>query len=243
MHPTNNFYTNTGVRTNVSFATQADRVNQNGGGFKRGIDTGESVRRFTSNADENASGLAAANPPGCIRPPEDQWFSNEDACIAGAPASTSCNPRYINGVWTYYAPFAADPDVCSGIPPADILPQVLDSSSIVQNDSWYTLDELKLQLMMNGYIGELFFSTTVDNVTHTYDIVFSQNDLIQGDLFAPLIYRYSVRMTDLPPELNQRVILELNLTSGYATVTLPMGNGTAMVQFMLSNIVPVMYTA
>ena len=253
MHPNNNnssHLRSAGGRADISFAAQAERVNRSGAAKMHGkpwgrgsIDAGESVHRFTSFANGDARGLSAADPAGCVRPPPDQWFSTEENCIAGAPPNTTCHPRYINGVWTYYAPFAADPDACSGDPPADILPQVLDSNSIVQNDSWYTLDNVVLQLMMNGYIGELSFSTAVDNVIHTYDIVFTQNDFIQEDLFAPLIYRYSVLMTDLPPDLNQRAILEINLTNGYATVTLPMGNGTSMIQFVMTNILPVLNAA
>ena len=250
MQSDNNNSSYRGARANISFAAQAERVNRNGAAKKHGkpwgtgsIDAGESVRRFTSFANGEASGLSAADPAGCVRSPANQWFSSEENCLAAAPPDTSCNPRYINGVWTYYAPFAADPNVCSGDPPADILPQVLNSNSIVQNDSWYSLDNVVLQLMMNGYIGELSFSTTVDDVIHTYDIVFTQKDFIQNDLFAPLIYRYSVLMTDLPPQLNQRAILELNLTNGYATVTLPMGNGTSMIQFVLTNILPVLNAA
>jgi hypothetical protein len=109
----------------------------------------------------------------------------------------------------------------------------------VQNDSWYTLDNLVLKLMMDGHIGQLSFSVVVDDVLHTYDIVFDQQDQIANDLYTPLIYRYSVLMSDLPPELNQRAILEINLTNGYVSVNLPMGNGSSLLKFVLSSILPV----
>ena len=177
----------------------------------------------------------STDPAGCVRPPPEEWYVDAATCAMNAPADTTCDPRYINGVWTYYKPYAADPVACAGGLPADILPQVLDSTSIVQNNSWYAIDNVMLTLMMNG--------TVVDGVQHTYDLVFTQRDFIAVDLFAPLITRYSILMPDLPPELNQRAVLEINLTNGYATVLLPMGNGSSIIQFVMTNIVPVMVAA
>ena len=191
---------------------------------------------------ESASGMST-DPVGCVRPPPEEWYVDAATCAMNAPADTTCDPRFINGVWTYYKPYAADPVACNGGLPADILPQVLDSTSIVQNNSWYTIDNVMLKLMMNGNIGELSFSTMVDGVEHTYDLVFTQRDFIAVDLFSPLITRYSILMPDLPPELNQRAVLEINLTNGYATVLLPMGNGSSIIQFVMTNIVPVMVAA
>lgn len=176
------------------------------------------------------------DPSSCVRGPT--LFSTAADCRQGAPAGTSCNPRFINGVWPYYMAYAADATSCNGGLPADLLPQTLDSNSIVQNNSWYTLDNVVLRLMMDDNIGELTFSTVVDDTLHTYDLVFRQSDYIATDLYTPLLYRYSILMSDLPPQLNQRAVLELNLTNGYATVTFPLGNGSGLLKFVLTSLLP-----
>jgi len=217
-------------RNDMSVQTQAALADRDG--------------QWMSNSGMMSTGASLpTDNPACVRPPMDQWYTDAAACALNAPADTTCDPRYINGVWTYYMPYAADPMACGGGVPADILPQVLDSTSIVQNNSWYTIDDVMLKLMMNGNIGELTFSTVVEGVPHTYDLVFTQNDFIAVDLFAPLITRYSILMPDLPPELNQRAVLEINLTNGYATVLIPMGNGSSIIQFVMTNIVPVQVAA
>jgi hypothetical protein len=106
----------------------------------------------------------------------------------------------------------------------------------VQNDSWYSLDNVVLQLMVNNIIGQLAFTTTVDDVLHSYTLLFTQNDMIARDLFAPLIYRYSVLMPDIDPALNQRAILEINLSNGYVSVMFPMGNGSSLLKFIMTSI-------
>ena len=174
--------------------------------------------------------------PSCVRAPFNQYYSTEANCVESAPPNTSCNPRYINGVWPYYMPYAADASNCGGGLPPDILPQILDTNSIVQNDSWYSLDNVVLQLMVNNIIGQLTFTTTVDEVLHSYSLIFTQNDMIARDLFAPLIYRYSVLMSDIDPALNQRAILEINLSNGYVSVMFPMGNGSSLLKFIMTSI-------
>lgn len=258
MHsPSQNRCVSRGVRANMSVRNMEQHANgpwaraQPGNASGNQVHAQQSIHRFTGGGLSRGGGGGGApsafpstDPVGCVRPPPYQWFKSQADCVASAPAGGArCNARYINGVWTYYAPFARDPAPCAGGVPADILPQRLDSNSIVQHDSWYILDDVVLRLMMDGHIGQLSFSVTVDDVLHTYDIVFDQTDYIMDDLFTPLIYRYSVLMPDLAPELNQRAMLEINLTNGYVTVMMPMGNGSSLLQFVMTNIVPVMHAA
>jgi hypothetical protein len=224
-------------RGNMSVNAEQRLANSNG----QWRDLNTSVRKFQANqqGENGPSPMLRSDPASCVRGAVDQYYSTEETCMTDLPENMNCNARYINGSWPYFFPFARDSASCDGGIPPDILPQILDANSIVQNDSWYTLDNLVLKLMMDGHIGQLSFSVVVDDVLHTYDIVFDQQDQIANDLYTPLIYRYSVLMSDLPPELNQRAILEINLTNGYVSVNLPMGNGSSLLKFVLSSILPV----
>lgn len=224
-------------RGNMSVNTEQQLANSNG----QWRDLNTSVRNFQANQQGDAapSTMLRSDPAGCVRAPMDQYYSTEENCMTDLPENMNCNPRYINGSWPYYFPFARDSASCDGGIYPDILPQILDMNSIVQNDSWYTLNNVVLKLMMDAHIGQLSFSVMVDDILHTYDIVFTQQDFIANDLYTPLIYRYSVPMSDLPVELNQRAILEINLTNGYVNVSFPMGNGSSLLKFVLSSILPV----
>ena len=221
---------------NMSYNAMQQLANANG----QWKDMNSRVRSFENTyTDSNGrQQMLKLDPAACVRAPMDQFFSTKQNCVENLPPGYECNARYINGVWPYYMAFARDSSSCDGGIPPDILPQMLDSNAIVQNDSWYTLDNVLLKLMMDGHIGQLTFSTNVEGVMHTYDIIFNQQDYIAEDLYAPLIYRYSVLMSDLPPQYNQRVILEINLTSGYVTVTMPLGNGSALLKFVMTSILP-----
>lgn len=217
--------------TNLSVQSQRRLANNNG---QYGNIPVRPVSMTASGwGNNNAQATDSAN---CVRAPFNQYYSTETNCMESAPPNTNCNPRYINGVWPYYMPYAADSSSCGGGLPPDILPQTLDTNSVVQNDSWYSLDNVVLQLMVNNIIGQLAFTTTVDDVLHSYTLLFTQNDMIARDLFAPLIYRYSVLMPDIDPALNQRAILEINLSNGYVSVMFPMGNGSSLLKFIMTSI-------
>lgn len=178
------------------------------------------------------------DPQACVRAPYDQWYMSAEECATGVPADQQCNPRYINGVWTYYKPYARDSKSCGGVLPPDVLPQMLDTTSIVQGDLGADVLDIRLNLFINGNIGE-FTVVKADETgqPRTYTAVFTQNDQIQDELYSPLLYRYSV----IAPGFNgEKVVLELNTGNGYAKVLFGAGDAPGVVSFVMTNIPPVM---
>jgi hypothetical protein len=178
------------------------------------------------------------DPSTCTRAPYTQWYMTPGECMANKTSSTECNPRYINGVWTYYHPFALDSKACNGILPPDVLPQMLGNTSEVQGNLGSDVIKTALNLMVNGNIGEFYLTRRdVDGAVRTYKTIFTQADQIQDELFAPLLYRYSV----ISQELGEKVILELNTSNGYATVLFGAeGNAPGVLQYVMTNIPPVL---
>ncbi len=178
------------------------------------------------------------DPSTCSRAPYSQWYMSPQECMAAKTDTTHCNPRYINGVWTYYHPYALDSKACDGILPPDVLPQMLSNTSEVQGNLGSDVVKTSLNLMVNGNIGEFYLvKRSFDGALRTYKTVFTQADQIQDELFSPLLYRYSV----ISPELGEKVILELNTSNGYATVLYGAeGNAPGVLQYVMTNIPPVM---
>jgi len=137
-----------------------------------------------------------------------------------------CNPRYINGTWDRFTPYARDSLTCGGAEPPNVAPQVLGDGSLVEASSWEFLDNLSLGLMMNGKIGS-FSYTLAGGPPQTVD--FHQKDLV-SELDNPLMYVYST------PHSSGVMRLTLNLTSGRARVTWPIENGFGSVQYVLSTV-------
>lgn len=178
------------------------------------------------------------DPSACVRAPYEQWYMSAEQCEEGLPAGQQCNPRFINGVWTYYKPYARDSNACAGVLPPDILPQMLDSTSIVQGDLGADVLDINLNLFVNGNIAE-FTVVKVDETgqPRTYSAVFTQSNQIQDELYSPLLYRYSVIA---PGFNNEKVVLELNTGNGYARVLFGAGDAPGVVSFIMTNIPPVM---
>ena len=179
-----------------------------------------------------------ADPSGCVRAPYNQWYMSAEECHAGLGADQQCNARYINGVWTYYKPFARDSKSCGGILPPDILPQVLDAASIVQADLGSDVVDVTLTLFVNGNIGELRVVKLDDMGTpQTYTAIFKQENQIMDELYSPLLYRYSV----IAPGFNgEKVVLEINTGNGYAKALFGAGGAPGVVSFIMTNVPPVM---
>jgi hypothetical protein len=178
------------------------------------------------------------DPSTCVRAPYDQWYMSAAECEAGLPADQQCNARYINGVWTYYKPYARDSKSCGGILPPDILPQILDSNSIVQGDLGADVLDIGLNLFVNNNIAELsVVKLDETGQPRKYTAVFTQNDQIVDELYSPLLYRYSV----MAPGFNgEKVLLEINTGNGYAKVLFGAGDAPGVVSFVMTNIPPVM---
>lgn len=179
------------------------------------------------------------DPPGCERAPYGTWYANEKTCYRDLPATQECNPRYVNGVWDYYHPYARDSKACGGILPPDILPQILDSNSEVQGNLGTDVISTLLKLNMDGNIGELLL-TRIDPVTgmpRTYSTKFTQMDMITDELFSPLLYRYS----KMSPEMGEKVTMDINTSNGYVTLLFeaPEG-GPGVLQYVMTNIPPMM---
>jgi len=178
------------------------------------------------------------DPTACVRAPYDQWYMSAAQCEQGLPPDQQCNARFINGVWTYYKPYARDSRACGGILPPDILPQMLDATSIVQGDLGANVLDIRLNLFVNGNIAD-FTVVKADETgqPRTYTAVFNQRDQIQDELYSPLLYRYSV----MAPGFNgEKVVLEINTGNGYAKVLFGAGEAPGVVSFVMTNIPPVM---
>ena len=179
------------------------------------------------------------DPPGCVRAPYDTWYASEKTCYRGLPPNQQCNPRYVNGVWDYFHPFARDSRACGGILPPDILPQILDSNSEVQGNLGTDVVNTVLKLNMDGNIGELLL-TRIDPATgtpRTYSTKFTQLDMITDELFSPLLYRYS----KMSPEMGEKVTMDINTSNGYVTLLFeaPEG-GPGVLQYVMTNVPPSM---
>lgn len=179
------------------------------------------------------------DPPGCVRAPYSQWYSNQKSCYQGLPAAEECNERYVNGVWDYFHPYARDSKACNGILPPDILPQVLDANAEVQGNLGTDVVNTILKLNMDGNIGELLL-TKLDYATgvpRTYSVKFTQSDQITDELFSPLLYRYS----KMSAEMGEKVTLEINTSNGYVTLLFEAPDGgPGVLQYVMTNIPPIM---
>jgi hypothetical protein len=164
---------------------------------------------------------SAGTPSGCVRGVA--AFIGKDECEAGKSSGQVCNPRYINGTWDRFSPYARDSASCGGVEPPNLSPQILNDASLVHTSSWGSLDNLSLVLMMEGHIGT--FTYSMDGAP-SQSVVFNQPDLAQ-ELDAPLMYVYSV------PHGAGVMRLTLNLTNGRATVTWPVGSGFGNVQYSI----------
>ena len=178
------------------------------------------------------------DPSSCQRGAYDSWYMSADLCEQGLSPDQQCNPRFINGVWTYYKPYARDSKSCGGVLPPDILPQILDANSIVQGDLGSEILDIGLNLFVKGNIGEFRVVKLDDNgVPRTHTAVFPQSSQIQDELYSPLLYRYSVMA---PGFGGEKVVLELNTGNGYAKVLFGAGDAPGVVSFIMTNIPPVM---
>ena len=174
-----------------------------------------------------------SNPAGCVRAPYDQWYVSQSSCIDGIPDGYQCNPRYINGVWDRYTPYARDTSACTGNLPPDILPQILDSSSLVDTELFVSPINPLLALNEGGFVGALTFTYMMEGGTlGSVDLKWSQSDNIVNTLFNPVSYYYAV------PYETGVARLSLNTLNGHATVTLPFMGMLGKLQFQMTNIVP-----
>ena len=181
------------------------------------------------------------DPAGCVRGAFPDWYTSEASCNTDLPPNTVCNPRYANGVWTYFTPYARDSASCAGQLPPDILPQILEEPALAQGDCWYAMDDMSLALMVNGHIAEFNFTVLVDGAPVRQTLIFNQADLLQDDLYAPLLYRYTIPLPG--SQRGERAQLEINLTNGYVTIMLPMGSGPCVIQYVMTNVLPVQTTS
>ena len=182
-----------------------------------------------------------SDPEGCVRGAFPNWYTSETSCQQGLPADMQCNPRYANGVWTYFTPYARDSASCGGQLPPDILPQVLTEPSLAQGDCWYQMEDMTLTLMMNGNIAEFSFTLLLDDGPVRQTLVFRQSDLLQDELYSPLLARYTIPLPNATQ--GERAQLEINLTNGYVTIMLPMGSGPCVVQYVMTNVLPIQTTS
>ena len=132
-------------------------------------------------------------------------------------------PLKVNGVWDRYTPYARDSAACVGPLPPDLMPQLLNDASLVEASAWDPISDLSLSLMMEGHVGS--FTATIAGKSFTEN--FGQKDLVQS-LETPVIFVYSV------PHENGKMLLTLNLSSGYASVTFPHGGGPAVVRYSIA---------
>lgn len=167
------------------------------------------------------SASTAGTPSGCVRGVPS--YIGKDECELNKPSGQVCNPRYLNGTWDRFSPYARDSASCGGVEPPSLAPQILNDASLVQTSSWGSLDDLSLMLMMDGHIGT--FSYTMDGGA-PQSVVFNQKDLVQ-ELDMPLMYVYSV------PHGTGVMRLTLNLTNGRVGVTWPISSGFGSVQYSI----------
>ena len=173
----------------------------------------------------SAAFMAAGTPTGCVRAPSSQYFVTKEACETVKPAGRTCVPRFDNGVWDRFHPYAQDTSQCNGALPPMLMPQVLDDASLVEASCWEPLGDMSLALMRDG--GVATFNFNAAGVPHT--VTFTQRDLVQ-ELDMPLMYVYSV------PFDSGVMRLSLNLTSGHVTLSFPYGNGPCVITYALTNI-------
>lgn len=57
----------------------------------------------------------AGTPAGCVR--GQPAYIGKQECELNKPASETCNPRFINGAWDRFAPYARDTLACGGAEP------------------------------------------------------------------------------------------------------------------------------
>jgi len=164
----------------------------------------------------------AGTPSGCVRGSPD--FTTHTDCMSGKPEGQICVPRYINGAWDRYTPYARDTNTCAGAEPPSIVPQSLNDASLIESHGWKPLSDMGLTLMSNGHIGVLTFRVEGGGVE---TLTFDQGSL-ENELDKPLMYVYSV------PYGTGRARLSLNLTSGQAIITFPLGNGAATIRYLMS---------
>ena len=165
---------------------------------------------------------AVGAPAGCSR--GTSAYVSKELCEANKPSSEMCVPRYINGVWDRFHPYARDSVACAGALPPDLLPQTLNDESLVEAAAWEPIGAMSLGLM-NGSIGQ--FNAVIGGVAVRE--TFQQSDLVES-LDMPLSFVYSV------PHDTGRMILTLNLTSGYASITAPHNGGTIVARWTITNI-------
>ena len=209
-----------------SYAHQAALAANNGQPLPFGAGIGEqSVFHFAG---------GQSNPTGCVRAPYDEWYVDETECLNNIPDGYQCNPRFINGVWDRYTPYARDSEACHGNLPPDILPQVLDSTSLVDTEIFQYAQNPILSLNTNGLIGELTFDFTNADTgsTTTVDIQWSQDNNVISTLFNPVSYYYAV------PFGTGVARLALNTLNGHATATFPFQGFLAKITFQMTNIMP-----
>lgn len=166
----------------------------------------------------------AGTPAGCVR--GQPAYIGKQECELNKPASETCNPRFINGAWDRFAPYARDTLACGGAEPPNLASQILNDASLVQATSWESLSNLSLGLMMEGKVGSFTYSMA-GGPSQTVD--FYQKDLVQ-ELDKPLMYVYAT------PHGSGVMRLTLNLTNGRASVSWPIGNGFGNVQYSISTV-------
>lgn len=174
-----------------------------------------------------------SNPQGCVRAPYDQWYISETDCQKSLPADKQCNPRYINGVWDRYHPWAQDSVSCGGILPPDLLGQTLLTPSLINTQSPLYLQDLSLSLNEGSNVAVLRFGVSDEaGATKAVKVEFKQQNQVQPDLYPPLEYHYAV------PYESGIMVLTINTMNGRVTVTFPLGRFPALVQFQMTNIMP-----
>ena len=175
-------------------------------------------------AAPRAPSTAVGAPAGCRRAAPAAYHVTKELCEAGKPSGEICVPRFTNGVWDRFSPYARDSAACMGPLPPDLVPQMLNDASLVEASAWEPITDMSLGLMTGGHIGK--FDAVIGGVRVSE--TFGQKDLIES-VDMPLMFTYSV------PHMSGRMLLTLNLTSGYAGVTFPHG-GPVVVRYVITNI-------
>lgn len=205
----------------ASHSAQAARVAHNG---QNGL--------AQPSAQYNAGGQS--NPEGCTRAPYADWHVTESDCKSKLKPGQQCNPRYINGVWSRYMPYAADSVACGGPLPPNTLPQILLAPSLIDTQTPEYLHDVSLSLNEGGNVGVMRFHSMDEATGKLKPVVvkFSQKSQVQPNHHSPLEYYYAV------PHESGVMRLTINTMNGHATVTFPHGRFPALVQFQITNIMP-----
>ena len=170
---------------------------------------------------------------GCVRAPYDEWYVDRSDCLQNIPDGLQCNPRYINGVWARYHPYARDSAACGGVLPADVLPQVLDATSIIDTEIATYIDNVQLALSTNGEVGKLRFTynnSETGNPQEQVNMTWNEENNVGNTLFNPVEYVYAV------PYGTGIARLTINTLNGHATARFPFQNFLAKLQFQITNI-------